>query len=107
MLHETVPFLFQQLRIDFLDFTIAQPDDGGNCVDDYLEITGSMFPVHKICGENSDQHGKGVAVRISSLRMNCWVALVPSQNTVLLKINVVCHLERTHISKFSYAFRRG
>jgi hypothetical protein len=72
---ETVPFLSRQLRIDFLDFTIAQPDVSGNCIDDYLEITGSTFPVHKICGENSDQHGKRVAVSISSLTMNC--CLIP------------------------------
>jgi hypothetical protein len=58
-------FFFQQLRIDFLDFTLAQPDGDGNCVDDYLEITDGEFPFHKICGENSEQHGKGVATCMS------------------------------------------
>jgi hypothetical protein len=59
-------FFSKQLRVDFLDFDLAQPDVRGQCVDDYLEVIDSITVVPKICGENSDQHGK----RIFSLGMN-------------------------------------
>ncbi|XP_069701068.1 uncharacterized protein [Periplaneta americana] len=45
-----------QLRIDLLDFTVGQPDANGNCLDDYLEITGGASSVPRICGENTGQH---------------------------------------------------
>lgn len=61
-------FFSKQLRVDFLDFDLAQPDVRGQCVDDYLEVIDSITVVPKICGENSDQHGK----RIFSLGMNFW-----------------------------------
>ncbi|XP_033610129.1 uncharacterized protein LOC111871410 [Cryptotermes secundus] len=45
-----------QLRIDFLDFSLAQPDVRGQCVDDYLEVIDGITAVPKICGENAGHH---------------------------------------------------
>ncbi|GFG39627.1 hypothetical protein Cfor_02901, partial [Coptotermes formosanus] len=45
-----------QLRIDFLDFVLAQPNGEGYCTTDQFEITGSAYDVPNICGENSGQH---------------------------------------------------
>lgn len=45
-----------QLRIDFLDFSLAQPNGDGVCVTDYLSVTGGASRVPRICGENTGQH---------------------------------------------------
>ncbi|XP_050301592.1 uncharacterized protein LOC126739816 [Anthonomus grandis grandis] len=45
-----------QVRIDFLNFILAQPDGNGNCVDDSMVVTGSGEDVPIICGDNSGQH---------------------------------------------------
>ncbi|KAL1517807.1 hypothetical protein ABEB36_001530 [Hypothenemus hampei] len=45
-----------QARIDFLSFTLAQPDGNGNCIQDSMVVTGSGGNVPVICGENSGQH---------------------------------------------------
>jgi hypothetical protein len=47
-----------QLRIDFLDFTISQPNSAGFCVNDFLAVTGGASWVPLICGENTNEHGK-------------------------------------------------
>jgi hypothetical protein len=47
----------QQLRIDFHDFTLAEPNLDGECIEDVFRITGGSA-VPSICGENSGQHGK-------------------------------------------------
>jgi hypothetical protein len=44
------------LRVDFLDFTTAQPDATGNCVTDVLTVTGGNSVVPPICGDNTGQH---------------------------------------------------
>ncbi|XP_069960514.1 uncharacterized protein, partial [Cherax quadricarinatus] len=44
-----------QLRLDFLDFDLAQPDADGNCITDFLTITPSSS-VPRICGSNDGQH---------------------------------------------------
>jgi hypothetical protein len=51
-------FSLQQLRVDLLDFTISEPDATGICSNDYLEITGGASSVPRICGENTNEHGK-------------------------------------------------
>lgn len=51
-------FSFKQLRVDFLDFTVSEPDATGVCINDYLEITGGASFVPRICGENTNEHGK-------------------------------------------------
>ncbi|XP_050737868.1 uncharacterized protein LOC127009124 [Eriocheir sinensis] len=43
-----------QLRLDFLDFELEQPDAAGNCITDYLSVSPSPAP--QICGTNSGQH---------------------------------------------------
>lgn len=45
-----------QLRVDFLDFSLAQPTGDGLCTNDYFTITGGSSPVPRICGENSGHH---------------------------------------------------
>lgn len=47
---------YLQARIDFLSFTLAQPDGNGNCIDDSMVVTGSGGNVPVICGDNSGQH---------------------------------------------------
>lgn len=45
-----------QLRIDMLDFQIAQPSGNGYCNVDYMDISGGSSKVFRICGENTGQH---------------------------------------------------
>lgn len=45
-----------QLRVDFLDFELAQPTGDGVCFYDYFQITGGSSSVPKICGKNFGQH---------------------------------------------------
>lgn len=45
-----------QLRIDFLDFSLAQPNGDGTCATDYMTVTGGSSRVPRICGENTGQH---------------------------------------------------
>jgi hypothetical protein len=45
-----------QLRIDFLDFSIASPNGDGACVNDVLIVRGGSSTVPRICGYNTAQH---------------------------------------------------
>lgn len=45
-----------QLRIEFLDLSLAQPNGDGYCTTDVLTITGGSTNVPNICGENIGQH---------------------------------------------------
>ncbi|XP_046754101.1 cubilin isoform X1 [Diprion similis] len=45
-----------QLRLDFLDFSLAQPDGTGVCDLDFLTVTGGATLVPRLCGENTNQH---------------------------------------------------
>lgn len=45
-----------QLRIDFLDFTLAPPSGDGFCNTDYMAISGGASRVPRICGQNTGQH---------------------------------------------------
>jgi hypothetical protein len=45
-----------QIRIDFLTFSLAQPDATGNCVNDAFYVIGGASNVPVLCGENSGQH---------------------------------------------------
>lgn len=44
-----------QLRIDFLSFSLAQPNGDGMCNTDYFTVEGGTY-VPKICGQNMGQH---------------------------------------------------
>ncbi|XP_063597978.1 uncharacterized protein LOC134774584 isoform X2 [Penaeus indicus] len=45
-----------QIRLDFLELELAQPDTDGNCNIDFLAVTGGASTVPTICGSNSGQH---------------------------------------------------
>ncbi|XP_042869490.1 uncharacterized protein LOC122251539 [Penaeus japonicus] len=45
-----------QLRLDFLDLELEQPDADGNCNVDFLTVTGGTSTVPRICGSNTGQH---------------------------------------------------
>ncbi|KAG7155783.1 hypothetical protein Hamer_G022111 [Homarus americanus] len=45
-----------QIRLDFLNFNLSQPDINGNCNDDFLTVTPTTSTVPRICGDNDDQH---------------------------------------------------
>lgn len=51
-------FPVTQLRIDFLEFTLSEPNPTGFCVNDYLAVTGGSSLVPQICGTNTNEHGK-------------------------------------------------
>lgn len=45
-----------QVRIDFLSFSLAQPNDDGVCTTDAFYVIGGASNVPVLCGENSGQH---------------------------------------------------
>lgn len=45
-----------QVRIDFLSFSLAQPNGDGVCVDDYFTVENGNTSVPRICGENTGHH---------------------------------------------------
>ena len=48
-----------QLRLDFEEFTLAQPDENGLCTTDSFMVrttVGERLPI--LCGDNSGQHSK-------------------------------------------------
>lgn len=47
--------LYIQLRIDFLDLVLAQPDGDGNCVTDSISVTGGNTIVPLLCGDLTGQ----------------------------------------------------
>ncbi|KAF5290653.1 hypothetical protein FQR65_LT01943 [Abscondita terminalis] len=60
-----------QIRIDMLNFNLAQPNQNGICSDDAMVITGAGTNVGRICGENTGQHiyldfadGKDIIINI-------------------------------------------
>ena len=47
-----------QIKLDFKDFSLAQPDVDGVCASQSFEVLNSLSTVPKICGENTGQHSK-------------------------------------------------
>ncbi|GLH10736.1 Uncharacterized protein GBIM_15643, partial [Gryllus bimaculatus] len=45
-----------QVRLDFLEFSLASPDFNGVCATDFFTVTGGSSIVPRICGENTGQH---------------------------------------------------
>ncbi|XP_064215815.1 uncharacterized protein LOC662365 [Tribolium castaneum] len=45
-----------QVRLDFLNLNLAQPDGNGNCITDSLIISGGASNLPIICGQNSGEH---------------------------------------------------
>lgn len=44
------------MRIDFLNFNLAQPDGNGTCCVDAFNVVGGASIIPPICGENSGSH---------------------------------------------------
>lgn len=49
-----------QLRLDFLEATWAQPNATGYCDFDVFLVSGGSSMVPRICGENTNQHGRSI-----------------------------------------------
>lgn len=45
-----------QLRIDLIDFLLAQPSGDGTCNIDYMGVSGGASSVPRLCGDNTGQH---------------------------------------------------
>lgn len=45
-----------QLRIDFLAFSLAQPNGDGECTTDYFTVENAASNIPRICGENTGSH---------------------------------------------------
>ncbi|XP_068200520.1 uncharacterized protein [Palaemon carinicauda] len=45
-----------QMRLDFVNLELAQPDSDGNCNTDFLTVSGGTSTPPTICGTNSGQH---------------------------------------------------
>ncbi|KAK4320531.1 hypothetical protein Pmani_007689 [Petrolisthes manimaculis] len=45
-----------QVRLDFINLELSQPDYDGVCQDDFLTITGGVSPAPMLCGLNTGQH---------------------------------------------------
>lgn len=45
-----------QLRLEFLDFSLAPPNGDGTCNTDVISVSGSATKVPLLCGENAGQH---------------------------------------------------
>ncbi|CAH1102583.1 unnamed protein product [Psylliodes chrysocephalus] len=45
-----------QIRLDFLSFSLSQPNGEGICAFDSFVVTGAASAIPVICGENSGQH---------------------------------------------------
>lgn len=45
-----------QMRLDFYNLELAQPDSDGNCNTDFLTVSGGTSAAPTICGTNSGQH---------------------------------------------------
>ncbi|KAK3876938.1 hypothetical protein Pcinc_018312 [Petrolisthes cinctipes] len=60
-----------QVRLDFINLELSQPDFDGVCQDDFLTITGGVSPAPMLCGLNTGQHmyydldPKGGAVKVT------------------------------------------
>ena len=48
----------QSIRLDFMTFTVAQPDVSSKCASDNFQVGGSLNAVPTICGDNDGQHSK-------------------------------------------------
>ena len=47
-----------QMRFDFTILQLAQPDETGTCVNDFLTVTGGTTIAPTICGLNFGQHSR-------------------------------------------------
>ncbi|KAF2365454.1 CUB domain [Trinorchestia longiramus] len=45
-----------QMRVDFLRLELSQPDENGQCITDFLTVTGGITDAPIICGSNTGQH---------------------------------------------------
>ncbi|CAG9863007.1 unnamed protein product [Phyllotreta striolata] len=83
-----------QIRLDFLSFTLSQPDGTGRCVFDSFIVTGAGSTVPIICGENTGQHVylmvNGVDPIQLSITISTLVSLSRSFNIKITQIACDC-----------------
>ncbi|KAF2349274.1 CUB domain [Trinorchestia longiramus] len=51
-----------QLRLDFEEFTLGQPDNEGVCDEDFLQVVAGASNIPTICGDNTGQHSKWLLI---------------------------------------------
>lgn len=51
-----------QVRLDFIDFNLAEPDANGRCLNDFFLVTGTGSNFPRICGVNTGQHGEQLKI---------------------------------------------
>lgn len=63
-----------QLRVEFLDLSLAPPNGDGVCSTDVISISGGASNIPILCGENSGQHvvvdfdgTNSISITVSSL----------------------------------------
>lgn len=63
-----------QLRVEFLDLSLAPPNGDGVCSTDVISISGGASNIPTLCGENSGQHvvvdfdgTNSISITVSSL----------------------------------------
>ena len=56
-----------QIRLDFVSFSIAQPDSETVCSDDTFQVIGATNNVPTICGDNAGQHSTFIQSDMISL----------------------------------------
>ncbi|XP_065222665.1 uncharacterized protein LOC135847155 [Planococcus citri] len=106
-----------QLRIEFKEFSLAQPNQEGKCVNDFFSV--SDCTMNKICGENKGQHvyvdfGEGKDTLVLSvdtngaekvLRMwNMEIKQIPCESSLLAPSGCLMYFTGTSgtVSSFNY-----
>ena len=62
-----------QIRLDFVSFSIAQPDSETVCSDDTFQVIGATNNVPTICGDNAGQHSTFIQSDRISLFTFFWI----------------------------------
>ena len=80
-----------QVRLDFLSFTLAQPNSDGLCTNDLFTVTGTSNNIPTICGYNTGQHSKSIIHQLRTEIMNQSITSVFGSDTWNWVTSVVHH----------------
>ncbi|KAK9881468.1 hypothetical protein WA026_016352 [Henosepilachna vigintioctopunctata] len=78
-----------QARIDFIAFTLAQPDANGLCATDGLTITGGASTVPTICGDNAGQHIYVDFNGNSTIQLNIFTGIAANSRVWNFKVSQI------------------